>query len=171
MAMLLTVIRDYIGKDYTGGVLLIDAKEFCRTIEPPMGWASGVSKTHQELGSQMKRRSPDGINGNGVVSPRQSGDPTTKGCIPMGWYKIQVSYSQKFKRVMPLLELVPGFSGIRIHAGLKVENTQGCICVGVRANEDRLTEILTKAQERNEEIWICITTPERYAVELPKQLR
>ena len=67
---------------------------------------------------------------------------------------------------MPLLELVPGFSGIRIHAGLKVENTQGCICVGERWRKDKLTSILIKAQERNEEIFICITDKDRASSEL-----
>ena len=109
----------------------------------------------------------DGVPYCQTLEPPVRGNAThKKGAIPMGWYKIQVSYSQKFKRVMPLLELVPGFSGIRIHAGLSVNNTNGCICVGERWREDKLTSILIKAQERNEEIWICITDKDRASSEL-----
>ncbi len=93
-----------------------------------------------------------------TIEPPLRGNAThPKGAIPKGWYKISVTYSPKFKRVMPLLYMVPGFKGIRIHAGLSVNNTSGCICVGVRANENRLTELLTQVQARNEEIFINIT--------------
>ena len=148
--MLLTVIRDEIKKDYTGGVLLVDGKEFSRTIEPAPGWGTNPSRyPHDSAATIIPHR---GIN----ASLKGGNQSRTKGCIPMGWYKIQVSYSPKFKRVMPLLELVPGFEGIRIHAGLEVWNTTGCICVGERWREDKLTKILTEAQNRHEEIYICI---------------
>ena len=149
--MLLTVIRDEIKKDYTGGSLAVDGVPFCRTIEPPRGYASGPVTSNQ---------SPVTSNHSPVTSNH------SKGCIPMGWYKIRVTYSPKFKRNLPLLHLVPGFSGIRIHAGLSVNNTNGCICVGERWREDKLTSILIKAQERNEEIWICITDKDRASSEL-----
>ncbi len=133
--MLLTVIRDEINKDYTGGVLLVDGKEFSRTIEPPVKG----NKTHP------------------------------KGAIPKGWYRVEMTYSPKFKRILPLLRQVPGFEGIRIHAGLKVENTQGCICVGERWKEDHLTKLLTEAQNRREEIYICVTDKDHVDSELPNR--
>ncbi len=89
-----------------------------------------------------------------------------KGCIPRGWYKVQVTKSPKFGRALPLLQMVPGFEGIRIHAGTRVENTRGCICVGERWVEEKLTRVLTKAQERHEEIYICITDSDRVDAEL-----
>ena len=93
-----------------------------------------------------------------TIEPPLRGNAThKKGAIPKGWYRVRVTYSPKFKRAMPLVYMVPGFEGIRIHAGLRVENTQGCICVGERWKEERLTELLTKTQEKNEEIYICIT--------------
>ena len=181
--MLLTVIRDEIKKDYTGGVLLVDGKEFSRTIEPPYGYASGPVTSHppkygvpkaqqsrsypcgKELRSNGESGDLEGFNKGRAFSPRPK-ESNAKGCIPMGWYKIQVTYSPKFKRQMPLLYMVPGFEGIRIHAGLSVKNTNGCICVGERWREDKLTSILIKAQERNEEIFICITDKDRASSEL-----
>ncbi len=53
-----------------------------------------------------------------------------KGCIPVGWYKVQVTRSPKFGRPLPLLCYVLGFEGIRIHAGNTRDHTSGCILVG-----------------------------------------
>jgi hypothetical protein len=51
-------------------------------------------------------------------------------CIPRGKYKIVVTYSNRFKRELPLLVAVPGFSGVRIHPGNTVEDTEGCLLPG-----------------------------------------
>ena len=53
-----------------------------------------------------------------------------KGAIPEGWYKVQVTQSPHFGRLLPLLYYVPGFEGIRIHAGNNRDHTEGCILVG-----------------------------------------
>ena len=53
-----------------------------------------------------------------------------KTAIPYGRYEITVTYSNRFKRNLPLLNSVKAFSGIRIHAGNKAEDTEGCLLVG-----------------------------------------
>ena len=50
--------------------------------------------------------------------------------IPAGTYPIKLTYSPKFKRVMPLIQHVPNFTGIRIHPGNTAKDTSGCIIVG-----------------------------------------
>ena len=91
-----------------------------------------------------------------IEPPETPNDTHPKGCIPKGWYKVEVTFSPRFKRRLPLLRIVPGFEGIRIHAGLSVKNTTGCICIGRRETEDKITELLTKTQNNHEENYIHI---------------
>jgi len=57
--------------------------------------------------------------------------------IPAGTYKILLTASPRFKRILPLLVNVPGFDGIRIHPGNKKEDTEGCILPGTSVSDDR----------------------------------
>lgn len=43
--------------------------------------------------------------------------------IPTGTYTVILNYSNRFKRIMPLVMNVKGFAGIRIHAGNTSEDT------------------------------------------------
>lgn len=59
--------------------------------------------------------------------------------IPRGVYNIKLTQSTRFGKVLPLLEKVEGFTGIRIHAGNSSKDTEGCILVGssnTRVNDD-----------------------------------
>ena len=49
--------------------------------------------------------------------------------VPALIYKIQVTMSPKFKRLLPVLCQVPGRSGIRFHRGTRSEHSKGCILI------------------------------------------
>ena len=93
-------------------------------------------------------------------------------------YRVQVTMSPKFKRLLPLVTGVPrtpqsGYGtatpigrangamgyrqGIRIHRGSKPEHSSGCVLVPDRATEDKLTQIILKAQKEHEEVILEVT--------------
>ena len=53
-----------------------------------------------------------------------------KTAIPRGTYKVIMSMSNRFKKLLPEVLNVPGFTGIRIHSGNSSKDTEGCIIVG-----------------------------------------
>ena len=73
--------------------------------------------------------------------------------IPPLVYKVAVTQSRKFKRLLPAVEQVPGRTGIRIHRGTKPEHSKGCILVS-GADEQRLTARWLAEQERHEETYL-----------------
>lgn len=122
---------------HTGGQMFIDGKYFCETLEDP----------ERDI--------------------EEEGKVYGKTAIPLGRYEVEVTYSPKFKRMMPLIKDVPYFDGIRIHAGNTVADTDGCPLVGTerkqgylsnsRVKENELTAKLLAAQNRKEKIFITVT--------------
>jgi len=75
--------------------------------------------------------------------------------IPKGTYPVSVTFSPRFKRMLPLIGNVPGRSGIRIHRGTKPKHSKGCILVSA-AKEQELTAKWLALQASNEPIKIII---------------
>lgn len=102
--MKLLLERDPSGLTCTIGHISIDGQPFCDSLEDPI------------------REIP----GEPVERWKVRGDTA----IPAGTYAVDVTYSARFQRDLPLLLGVPGFEGIRIHAGNTSHDTEGCILVG-----------------------------------------
>lgn len=141
MRLLLTRILTL--NDRTTGRLFIDDLYFCDTLEDP----------NRDLNHSGE------FDGN---EKKVYGDT----CIPFGEYVVEVTYSQKFKRELPILLDVPEFTGIRIHRGNTTKDTLGCILVGElnkknnlvnsTGYEKELVGILKTAQKNKEPITIEI---------------
>ena len=86
--------------------------------------------------------------------------------IPKGKYRVRLSFSPRFQRILPLLEDVPNFQGIRIHPGNTEKDTEGCILVGLDREQnyllhsriafEELFDKLKAADGRGEEITLEI---------------
>lgn len=84
--------------------------------------------------------------------------------IPRGRYRIELTMSQRFKRVLPLLLDVPGFTGVRIHPGNTASDTDGCILVGMDKYADSVghsriafASLFGKLKSAPDDIYIEIT--------------
>lgn len=105
--MKITLITDTIGENHTFGKLYIDDEFICDTLE---------DKTRD-------------TNGDGKLDlPKVWG----RTAIPYGKYECTLIQSPHFKRLVPILAGVPGFSSIEIHPGNTIDDTLGCILVGQR---------------------------------------
>ena len=114
---------------YTIGKLFVDGEYFCDTLEDTDRLDEGMSL------DEIKK----------LKQPGQT-------AIPEGSYKVIMSVSPKFKRLLPRLQNVPGFEGVLIHRGNTAKDTAGCILVGENKKvgmvlnstyyEERLVELL-----------------------------
>lgn len=89
-----------------------------------------------------------------------------KTAIPSGEYECVYTYSNRFKKKLPLLLNVKGFDGIRIHSGNSAKDTDGCLLPGKndkvgwvsnsRLWTDRLIAKMQEAWGRKEKVTIKI---------------
>ena len=132
----LSLKRHYFGETYTIGRLYVNGVYFCDTLED----------RYRDLSREEK------VYG--------------KTAIPEGEYPVRVTYSRKFRKMMPEVLNVPYFTGIRIHGGRNEDDTSGCVLVGFNRRKGRLecgmnvskslTNRLLQYQNRGESITIRI---------------
>ena len=81
--------------------------------------------------------------------------------IPAGTYPLRLTWSPRFKKMLPLIDEVPDREGIRIHLGTKPEHSTGCVLVQQAAMDDLqiLFNQRLKWYEENEML-ICVSDPD-----------
>lgn len=141
--MELLLERKYPKNNYTIGNLFINGKFYCNIIEDTVR----------------------DFNKNGTFD---CGELKISGhtAIPYGKYEIQVTYSPKFKRKLPLLLNVKHFEGIRIHRGNTEKDSSGCLIPGENTKrgmvlnstkyELELTNLIESANKKGEKVIIEI---------------
>lgn len=122
--MEITVERKWKRDGYTIGTLSIDGKRFgdgkhyCCTLED----------TDRGLDSKMPISKILFMKRPHITA------------IPTGRYEVTLTYSPHFHRTLPLLNNVPGYSGVRIHPGNTAADTDGCILVGENTAKGRVNK-------------------------------
>ena len=66
------------------------------------------------------------FRGNDLTYTKVAGET----CIPEGTYKIVMTWSNHFKKMLPKLMEVPFFTDIFIHSGNTPKDTKGCVITG-----------------------------------------
>lgn len=119
MTRMKLILKRIAFKDtYTIGKLYIDGKYFCDTLE------------------DKDRGLDDSMTVEEILLNKKYGQTA----IPTGTYKVQITYSPKYKRMMPLILNVKGYSGIRIHSGNTDKDTLGCLLVGKNTKVGMVTD-------------------------------
>lgn len=130
MIMNIELTRTSRQEGFTTGVLYSGKDFLCHTLEPQ--W--------RDLRKERK------VKGRTAVRE--------------GTYRVVLSPSRKFGRMMPYLMDVPDFSGVMIHYGNTVDDTAGCILLGERdrygtlknsrLSFERVYALLKEAERRGE---------------------
>lgn len=129
---------------YTIGQMSLNGDYFCDTLED----------TDRGLNSAMSV--------DEILSKKRKGITA----IPTGEYDVILTFSPRFKRVLPLLLNVPGYQYIRVHNGNRPDSTEGCLLVGEnkakgqvlnsRATLEKLMSVLLECEKKKEKVTITI---------------
>ena len=86
--------------------------------------------------------------------------------IPRGYYRMTVSMSRRFGKLMPEIKDVPGFSGVRIHGGNSAVDSLGCPLLGavkttngVRDCKEvnaKLIKLIQGVEAAGDECWLVV---------------
>lgn len=115
--MILVLLRDTLTPACSIGRLWMEGEFFCWTLEDCMREIPGKPVSEWKIPGQT--------------------------AIPQGRYPVALTVSPRFGRELPILIGVPGFEGVRIHAGNRAKDTEGCILPGF----DRGSDFVSRSRE------------------------
>lgn len=129
---------------YTIGRMSLYGEYFCDTLEDTDRGLNSSMQVDEILAKKVKAET----------------------AIPTGKYDVILTFSPRFKRLLPLLLNVPGYQYIRVHNGNRPYSTEGCLLVGEnkakgqvlnsRATLEKLMSVLLECEKRKEKISITI---------------
>ena len=142
--MRLTLIRKYNTKDYCIGDLYVDGEWLCSTLED----------TDRGLDDRMTEED--------ILKLKVKGETA----IPSGIYPVTITYSPKYKKQMPLINNVKGYSGVRIHSGNTSKDTEGCVLVGLNKE---VGKVLDSRKIYNVLFRELVSTKERIIIDIRRK--
>ena len=116
--MKIEVKRTAFNETNTLGEMSIDGVHFCYTVEDKVR----------------------DYNNDGDLDDKGEEKVYGETAIPRGDYKVILSESTRFKRILPEIQNVKGFAGIRIHNGNGAIDSHGCIIVGYKQTKEGVYE-------------------------------
>ena len=132
------LLRNFLKEKYTIGNL------YCNGIE------LDGKKTRMIEDQFICNILEDKFRGNDLSKKKVPGET----CIPEGNYEIKMTYSPRFKMLLPQLMNVPFFEGIRIHNGFDASHTEGCLITGMNKEVGKVLDskiwldvVITKIQQ------------------------
>ena len=142
--MELKVKRRFRGEKYTIGTMYVDGVRLCDTLEDKdRGLRQDMSL------SQIKKLKVYGQT-----------------AIPIGRYKVKMTWWAKYRKYYPELCNVPGYTSILIHGGKNAAATLGCVLVGenkikgglVNSGKyvEELRQKITAEIKAGRDVWITI---------------
>ena len=142
--MELKVVRKYKKEKYTIGAMYIDGVYFCSTLED----------TDRGLRQDMTLSQIKKLKVYGQTA------------IPIGRYKVKMTWWAKYRKYYPELCNVPGYTSILIHGGKNAAATLGCVLVGenkikgglVNSGKyvEELRQKITAEIKAGRDVWITI---------------
>lgn len=107
------------------------------------------------------------VNGAFLAYSLEPDDTGPHPAIPLGHYRVIITPSLRFKRLLPLVVDVPGRFGIRFHPGNSAADTDGCILLGRSQTENRVLQsrsitqtfqaLLAAELARGNTVWLEVT--------------
>lgn len=142
--MRLRVHRRYLGPKYTIGSLFINGIYLCDTIEDKVRDA----------------------NKDGDLDDVGEGKVYGETAIPYGKYKVDLTMSPKFRRILPIVENVSHFTGIRIHRGNTAKDSHGCILPGENKVKGRVIHSTKYEMRIVESMLLAIRNGEEMTIDI-----
>ena len=118
--MELKQVRKFKGDKYTISDFYIDGVKICNICEDPVRVLIDKNK-------------------DGDFDDAGEGKVYGDTAIPAGKYEVVITYSNRFKKYLPLLLNVPGYEGIRIHPGNSAADTHGCLLPGINDIQGKIS--------------------------------
>lgn len=120
----ITIYRKYRESGFTISRFFVDGQFFCHILE------------------DEDRGLMQGMSVGEIMSIKLAG----KTAIPVGDYKVIRQWSPRFKKILPTILNVKGFTGVHMHGGNKSTDTDGCPLFG-EADESNIRDWISNSQK------------------------